>query len=100
LLTEQLLCCDRGFPGILVKASSRPHLKHIGPDYVAAVIANFLAVARAKSPAGAEAERTRLAAAAVLPLTELLAAPGPIEDVPVADWMLRGGAHTQAQRVF
>ena len=59
---------------------------------MAAVIATFGAIVRAKSPAGTEAERFRLAAAAVLPLTELLAAPGPLEDVPVADWMLRGGA--------
>ena len=80
----------------MAKTASHPHMKHIGPDYVAAVIATFQAVVRAGCPAAAEhsaeAEDSQLAAAAVLPLTELLAARGPVEDVPVADWMLKGGA--------
>jgi len=70
---------------------------------VDAVIATFNAVVRVECPAAAErdaeAERSRLAAAAVLPLTELLAARGPFEDVPVVDWMLRGGAY-RAQLVY
>ncbi len=93
----------RGFPDFLAKTASRPHLKHIGRDYVDAVIATFTAVVRVECPAAAEpnaeVERSRLAAAAVLPLTELLAARGPFEDVPIADWMLRGGAY-QAQLVY
>lgn len=87
---------DRTFAQFIANTASLPHLERLGPDYVAAVIAAFHALVCAEPPAVAEPdskyERSRLAAAAVLPLTELLAASGPSSALPLADWMLDGGA--------
>ncbi len=77
----------------MADAASLPHLERIGPDYVASVIAAFRTLVRGRALAGpdSEYERTRLAAAAVLPLTEMLAARGPLDALPLADWMLAAG---------
>ncbi len=78
----------------MANAASLPYLERVGPVYVASVITAFnaLAEAPADDQPDAEAEHSRLAAAAVLPLTELLAARGPLEHILVVDWMLGAGA--------
>lgn len=80
----------------MARTATLPHLKRVGPDYVASVIAVFRTIVRTGLHGDAEldsdAARTRFAAVAVLPLTEMLAGPGPLDTLPVADWMLAGGA--------
>ena len=73
-----------------------PNLERIGPDYVASVIAVFRTIVRTglhvDNDLDSDAASTRFAAVAVLPLTEMLAGPGPLDTLPVADWMLAEGA--------
>ena len=80
----------------MARIATLPHLEHVGPAYVDAVIATFRTLVRAGFPddAGLDSEhaRTRFAAVAVLPLTEMLAGPGPFDTLPVAEWMIKGGA--------
>ena len=87
----------RAFAEFLALTVSLPHLERLGPTYVTSVIAVFRTHARIGAPAGPEPDadedaRTHYAAAAVVPLTELLAARGALDAAPVADWMLAGGA--------
>ncbi len=74
-------------------------LKHVGLIYVASVIAAFRALVRAEpaEPKSLDA-RARCVAAAALPLTELLAARGMIDTVPVMDWLWKGGAFAWSLR--
>jgi len=96
-----LSCCisaDRSFADFIGNTATLPYLECIGPAYVAAVIAAFRALILTEAPgvaAPGEVDRMRVAAIAVLPLTEMLAARGLIDDAPILDWMLAGGA-TQA----
>ncbi len=97
---------DRTFPDFLAHTASLPHLERIGPTYIASVIAVFYAHAavymssgRPSLRPGIEDIEIRYATAAVVPLTELLAARGLIDTVPVVDWLLAGGA-TQLGSTF
>ena len=102
-------CCtrcavNRTFAEFLGHTTSLQYLERIGPTYVALIIAAFHAIVRAgpcKGPAfewdGIDPEveemaQIRFVAAAVLPLTEMLAACDAFEAVPLLDWMLAGGA--------
>ena len=90
---------DRTFGDLLANTASLPHLERVGPTYVASLIAVFYAHASGHASSGpstlhpgSEDFESSYAAAAVVPLTELLAARGLIDTVPVLDWLLEGGA--------
>lgn len=88
---------DRTFTVYMASTARLPNaaMERVGPTYVASVIAAFRAIIGAEPAAriepGKEDEHTRYVAAAVLPLTELLARRGLIDTVNVADWLLAGG---------
>jgi len=71
-------------------------MKHMGPLYLASVIAAFQTLVRTERAAPTQPysldDRTHYVAAVVLPLTEFLAARGLIETLPVVEWLLAGGA--------
>ncbi len=94
-LTRPIVACCRTFAELMAQVTTLPHLERVGPTYVASVIAAFRTLVRAGLPddAGLDSEdaRNRFAAVAVLPLTEMLAGPGPFDTLPVADWMIAGG---------
>ena len=76
-----------------------------GPTYVASLIAMFYAHASGHTSVvstihpGSEDFETSYAAAAVVPLTELVAARGLIDTVPVLDWLLAGGAQLKVKDI-
>ena len=100
-MADQCACfgANRTFADFLALMASLPHLERVGATFVASVIAVFYAHASGHASSGpstinpgSENFESSYAAAAIVPLTELLTARGLIDTVPVMDWMLAGGA--------
>ena len=106
-MADQCACsgADRNFGDLLATTASLQHLEQSGPTYVASLIAMFYAHASGHTSVvstihpGSEDFETSYAAAAVVPLTELVAARGLIDTVPVLDWLLAGGAQLKVKYI-
>ncbi len=83
----------RSFATYVGLTAGLPRFKRVVPDFVAAVIAALgglerIGIAPHTKTAG---DLALFAIVAMMPLTDMLAATGPFNVVPIVDWMITGG---------